>query len=70
MRILLLWEWLYHYDSSAQQAITKHGSQWLEDAMAKTHITGATLSKVKKLKFLIEKSQAVNELLNASTSKS
>lgn len=70
MRILLLWEWLYHYDSSAQEGLIKIGPQLLDEIMANTDATGALLSKVKKLKIMFEKSQVINESLNASVSKS
>lgn len=57
LRILLLWEWLYHHDISAQQALIKNGAQLLDEVMANTAITEASSAKVKKLKLLFEKSQ-------------
>ncbi|XP_034243567.1 AP-4 complex accessory subunit Tepsin-like [Thrips palmi] len=68
MRILLLWEWLYHYDSSTQQALIQNGAQVLDEVMANTAITEASLSKVKKLKLLLR--QVVNDSLNTAVPKS
>ena len=57
MRILLLWEWLYHFDCTLHQALTSCKADMFDTILANLALSSACRSKARKLKLLHEKNQ-------------
>lgn len=58
MRILLLWEWLYHYDCTVHQALTHDKAEMLDNVVANLELPSACRSKARKLKLIHEGNQS------------
>lgn len=64
LRILLLWEWLYHHDYTIQQGLAKDVQEMLAEIEKDSNLPAACKSKAKKLSIMYSKNETLG---NSST---
>ena len=52
MRVLLVWEWLYHHDNAMHQALSLHRTELFDQVISNLDLPSACKTKAKKLKIL------------------